>query len=72
MSTNEWATELQSLKHCANNIGIQEAYSRTKIYNNNKSAVQWAASVNSKVIKHLNLQANMVSQMPPVETRRRR
>ena len=60
MATNECATELQSLKHRANNIGIPEAYSRTKIYNDNKAAVQWAASVTSKWIEHLNLQENMV------------
>ena len=45
MATNKCARELQSLKHCAKNIGILEAYSRTKIYNNNKAAFQWAASV---------------------------
>ena len=55
METNKCATELQSLKHRANNIGIPEAYYRTKIYNYNKAAVQLAASVNSKGIKHLNI-----------------
>ena len=45
MATNECATELQSLKHRANDIGIPEAYYCTKIYNYNKSAVEWAASV---------------------------
>ena len=62
MGTNECTKELQSLKHCANNIGIPEAYSCTKIYNNNKAAVQWAASVTSKGIKHLNLWKNMVRE----------
>ena len=62
MATNECATELQSLKHSANDIGITEAYSFTKIYNNNKAAVQWEASVTSKVINHLNLQENMVRE----------
>ena len=60
MATNECATELQSIKHLAHNIGIPEAYSRTKIYNENQAAVQWAASLTSKGIKHLNLQENMV------------
>ena len=60
MATNECATELQSLKHRANNIGIPEAYSRTKKYKDNKSTIQLAASVTSKGIKHLNLQENMV------------
>ena len=60
MATNECSTEIQSQKHCANDIGIQEAYSCTKIYNNNKAAVQWAASVTSKGIKHLHLQEIMV------------
>ena len=55
-ATNESATELQSIKHLAKEIGVSEAYSRTKIYNDNKAAVQWAASVTSKGIKHLNLQ----------------
>ena len=56
MANNECATELKPLKHCANDIGIPEAYSRTNIYNYNKSTVQWADSVSSKVINHLNLQ----------------
>ena len=30
------------------------------MYNKNKAAVQWAASVTSKLIKPLNLQENMV------------
>ena len=60
METKEWATEIQQIKHRANDIGIPEAYSHTKIYNDNKAAVQWAASVTSKGIKHLNLRENMV------------
>ena len=56
MATNEYATELQTIKRRANNIGILEAYSCTKIYNNNKADIQWAASVTSKGIKHLNFQ----------------
>ena len=62
MATNEYATELQSLKRCANNIGIPEAYSRTKIYNNNKADVQWVASVTLKGIKHLNLQEIVIQE----------
>ena len=62
MATNECATELQSLKHRANYIGIPEGYSRTKIYNDKKAAVQWAASVTPKGIKHLNLRKNMVRE----------
>ena len=60
MATNKCATELKSLKNCASDIVIPETYSRTKIYNNNKGAVQWAASVTSKGIKHLHLQEIMV------------
>ena len=60
MDTNECAKEIQSLKHCTNGIGIPEAYSRTKIYNDNKAAIQWAASVTSKCINHLNLRENMI------------
>ena len=62
MAANECATELQSIKHRAHNIGIPEAYSRTKIYSDNQAAVQWAASVASKGVKHLNLRENMVRE----------
>ena len=55
MATNKCATELKLLKHCASNIIISEAYSRTNMYNNNKGLVQWADSVTSKGIKHLKL-----------------
>ena len=55
MATNKCATELQSLKHHSNDMGILEAYSHTKIYNYNKAVVQWATSVTSKGVKHLNL-----------------
>ena len=60
MATIECATELQSLKHRAIDIGIPETYSRTKTHKDNKATVQWAASVTSKLIKPLNLQENMV------------
>ena len=33
-----------------------------QIYNNNKAAVQWASSVTSKWIKHLNLRENMAHE----------
>ena len=56
MATNEFATKLQSIKHQTHDIGIPEAYSRTKIYHDNQAAIQWEASVTSKGIKHLNLQ----------------
>ena len=62
MATNKCAIELQSIKHRANYIGIPEAYSHIKIYNYNKAAVQWTASVTSKVIKHLNFQENIVRE----------
>ena len=62
MATNECATELQSLKHRSNDIGIPEAYSCTKIYTDNKVAIQWEASLTSKRINHLNLKENMVRE----------
>ena len=62
MATKECATKLQSLKHRAKDIGIPDAYSRTNIYNYNKAAIQWADSVILKVIKHINLQENMVRE----------
>ena len=60
MATNECATKLQYLKHRANDIDITEVYAITKICNINKAAVQWADSVASKGIKHLNFRENMV------------
>ena len=60
MATNKCATELQSIKHLAQDFGIPDALSRTKIYYYNQADVQWAASVNSKGIKNLNLRENMV------------
>ena len=60
MATNKFTTEFQSLNHRSNNIIITEAYYRTKIYNNNMAYVQWAASVASKSINHLNLRESMV------------
>ena len=62
METNKHATELQSIQHRAYDIGIPEAYSRKKIYYDNHAAVQWASSVTSKGIKHLNLRENMVRE----------
>ena len=59
MATNECTIELQYLKHSPNNIGIPEAYARTKIYNNNKAYIQWAALVTLKGIKNLNLREDM-------------
>ena len=60
MATNECATELQFLKHRANDIGITEAYSCTKIYDDNKASVKWAVLMTSKGIKRANLWENMV------------
>ena len=60
MATNKCAIELNSLKHHADDIGIPEAYYRTKIYNFNKAAVQWAASETSKGTNNINLRDNMV------------
>ena len=60
MATNKCTTELQYLKHRAKDIVIIEAYKRTKIYNDNKAAIQWTASVTSKGINYLNLGENMV------------
>ena len=62
MATNECATELQSLKHFSNDIGIPGAYAQTKIYNDNKAAVQREASVTSKGINHLKLRLKMVHE----------
>ena len=62
MSTNKCATELQSIKHRAHDIGIPEAYSRTKIYNGKQADVQWAPPLTSKGIKHLNLREKLVRE----------
>ena len=62
VATNKCTTELQSIKHRPHDIGIPEVYSCTIIYNDNKAAVKWVASVTSKVIKHLNLEENIVRE----------
>ena len=61
-ATNKCATELQSIRHRANNIGIPESYPHAKIYNEKKAAVQWASSVTSKGTKHRNLRENMIRE----------
>ena len=66
METNKCTTELQSLKHPANNTRITESYARTKIYNENKAALQWEDSVTPKGINHGDLREiwfeNFISQ----------
>ena len=67
MATNECTTKLWSMKHCAHDIGIPGSYNRTKIYNGNKSAVQWAASMISKGINNLNFRGNIISRKSSVK-----
>ena len=62
MAVNDCIKEIQSMKHRANNIGITEAYYRTKIYNDNKAEVQLAYLVTSKLNKHINLEENTVQE----------
>ena len=62
MSTNEFTAKIQSLKHRAHNLGVTDSCDRTKIYNDNKVFVQWAAAVTTKYIRHLNLKNNMICE----------
>ena len=62
VATNECITELMSIKHRARDLGMADADDRTTVYNDNQAAVNWAASITTKGIKHLNLRENMVRE----------
>ena len=63
VATNECVTELQSIRHRAQDLGMADAYERTTVYNDNKSAVDWAATCTNKGTKHINLRENYVREL---------
>ena len=63
IATNECTTELQSLRHRAQDLNMQDAFERTTVYNDNKAAVDWANSCTNKGTKHINLRENYVREL---------
>ena len=62
MATNECVKDLDSLKLRAQDIGLVPADVCVPVFNDNQAAVDWAASVTTKGIKHLNLRENQVRE----------
>eukprot|EP00804_Cyclotella_cryptica_P021483 CCRYP_005804-RA/>CCRYP_005804-RA protein AED:0.39 eAED:0.32 QI:0/-1/0/1/-1/1/1/0/524 len=61
-ATHECVNELLSIKHRAMDLGFPDATSTITVYNDNKAAVDWAASVTLKGTKHINLHENCVRE----------
>ena len=55
-------TELLSVKHRAQDLGMADGSARTVVYNDNQACVHWADSVTSKGIKHINLRETQVRE----------
>jgi hypothetical protein len=54
-ATHECINDLLSIKHRALDLGMSDAAKTITVYNDNKSAVDWASSVTLKGTKHINL-----------------
>ena len=63
VATNECLTELQSIRHRAQDLRMQDAFNRTTVYNDNQAAVDWADSCTNKGTKHINLRENYVREL---------
>eukprot|EP00956_Cyclotella_meneghiniana_P015762 scaffold24459_cov75-Cyclotella_meneghiniana.AAC.3 len=61
-ATHECVNDLLSVKHRAMDLGFPDAFERITVYNDNKSACDWAASVTLKGTKHINLHENCVRE----------
>eukprot|EP00804_Cyclotella_cryptica_P023774 CCRYP_011152-RA/>CCRYP_011152-RA protein AED:0.31 eAED:0.31 QI:0/0/0/1/1/1/2/0/815 len=61
-ATHECVSEILSLKHRAIDLGFPDATSAIPVYNDNKVAVDRAASVTLKGTKHINLHENCVRE----------
>ncbi|KAL7525930.1 hypothetical protein ACHAWF_001569 [Thalassiosira exigua] len=61
--TNECIGELVDLRHRAADLGMSDAKGTTTVYNDNKGAINWAASITNKDIKHINLRENKVREV---------
>ena len=62
MATNECLTELEHIRHRAQDLGMADANDCTTIYNDNEACVNWSVSVTNKGTKHINLQENYVRE----------
>ena len=63
VATNECIGELVDLRHRAADLGMSDAEGTTTVYNDNQGAVDWAASITNKGIKHINLRENKVREV---------
>eukprot|EP00956_Cyclotella_meneghiniana_P020999 scaffold37679_cov76-Cyclotella_meneghiniana.AAC.13 len=61
-ATHECVMDLLSVKHRAMDLGFPDAFDRITVYNDNKSACDWASSVTLKGTKHINLHENCVRE----------
>jgi hypothetical protein len=61
-ATHECVNDLLSVKHRAIDLGFADASKCITVYNDNKAAVDWAASVTLKGTKHINLHENCVRE----------
>ena len=61
-ATHECIKDLLSIKHRAIDLGFPDASTTIPVYNNNKSAVDWASSVTLKGTKHINLHETCVRE----------
>ena len=62
LATNHCTVEVQSIKTRAQDLGMQDAFKRTTLYNDNQAAVDWAAACTNKRTKHINLHENYVRE----------
>ena len=63
VATTECTKCVEAIKLVAHDLNMTDGSTCTPVYNDNASCVQWAASVTSKGIKHLNLQENKVREL---------
>ena len=62
IATNECVKEVLAVRLLAADLHVPDAATPTKIYNDNQACVDWAASITTKGIKHLNLKENKVRE----------
>ena len=70
LATNECVKDLESVKLRASDLGLTPNTSCTTVYNDNRAAVDWAASCTTKGVKHLNLRENQVREQEGEHRRR--
>ena len=62
VATSECVSELEHIRHCAEDLAIPDVQSAIPVYNDNKACVDWSASVTIKGTKRLNLKENFVRE----------